>query len=64
MEKVKSFFEFLLKLIITPLQAIVSIPVSDRFINFMNKHVWLRILISGIIMLIIVFFVHFKELIF
>lgn len=64
MTKVKTFFSWLIKLIVTPLQAIVNIPISDRFITFMNKHVWLRILISGVIMLIILFLIYFKEMIF
>ena len=53
MNKGKAFFKWLAKLIVTPITAIVSISVSDRFIKFMNKNTWLRILISGIIMAII-----------
>lgn len=59
MNKAKSFFKWLLKLIVTPITAIVTIPVSDRFINFMNKHFWLRMLISGIIMGTVLFIVYY-----
>lgn len=59
MNKVKSFFAWIFKLIITPLAAIITIPISDRFINFMTRHNWLRMLISLIITIAILFFVYF-----
>lgn len=58
MNKIKTFFKWLTKLIVTPLKAIVNIPVSDRFIGFMNKHVWLKILISGVIATLTMIFIY------
>lgn len=57
MKKVKEFFLWLAKLIVTPLKAIVSIPISDRFIAFMNKHAWLRMLVAAIITVVILLIV-------
>lgn len=58
MNKVKAFFKWLVKLIVTPIAAIVTIPISDRFINFINKHIWLRILISGAITAVILAIIY------
>lgn len=58
MNKVKTFFKWLGKLIITPLKAIITIPVSDRFIAFMNKHYWLRMLIAAVITAIILIVIY------
>ena len=59
MSKVKTVFSWIIRLIITPLAAIVTIPISDRFISFMTKHTWLKMLISAVIMLAILFFIYF-----
>lgn len=59
MSKIRAFFSWIIKLIITPLAAIVTIPISDRFINFMTRHIWLRMLISAVIMIAILVFVYF-----
>lgn len=58
MNKIKVFFIWLGKLIITPLKAIVTIPVSDRFIVFMNKHIWLRMVIAAGIAALILAIIH------
>lgn len=53
MSKVKGFFIWLGKLIVTPLKAIVAIPIYDRFITIMNKHFWLRMILAAIVTAVI-----------
>lgn len=49
MNKIKTTFTFIGQLIINPIKKIASIPVSDRFIEFINKHLWLKLLIALIL---------------
>ncbi|NLN50929.1 MAG: hypothetical protein GX149_04855 [Acholeplasmataceae bacterium] len=64
MRKIKNFFLKVGQTIVNPIKTIASIIVSDRFLIFMNKHVWLKLLISavltaGIIVLVYVVKVKF-----
>lgn len=58
MNKIRAFFIWLGKLIITPLKAVVTIPISDRFIGFMNKHIWLRMLMAALITALILVIIY------
>ena len=63
MRKIKNFFLKVGQTIVNPIKT-SSIIVSDRFLIFMNKHVWLKLLISavltaGIIVLVYVVKVKF-----
>ena len=64
MRKIKNFFLKVGQTIVNPITTIASIIVSARILIFMNKHVWLKLLIAavltaGIIVLVYVVKVKF-----
>lgn len=59
MNKIKSFFSWIFKIILTPIHALISIPITDGFIEFVNKHVWFRVLVSGLLAVGILCLVYF-----
>ncbi len=61
MEKVKKTFTYIGQLIVNPIKKIASIPISDRFMDFLSKHVWLRILVSFVLAVLVVVYVYYLK---
>ncbi len=59
MRKIKNFFKIFIQVLFNPIKVIASINISEKFISFMNKHIWLRVLISFILMAVIVALVYY-----
>ncbi len=62
MNKIKSFFKFLISLFVNPIKAIASINLSERFISFASKHIWFRLLLALIIASVMYYLVYYTQL--
>lgn len=49
MKKIKKVFVYIGQLIVNPIKKLASFPITDKFIEFVNKHVWLRFLVALLI---------------
>lgn len=54
MEKIGNFIALLGRLLLNPIKLIASTNVPERFFIFMNKHAWVKILLSFVIMILII----------
>lgn len=49
MKKIKNTFIYIGQFITNPVKKIAAIPISDKAIEFFNKHVWFRLLLAAVI---------------
>lgn len=59
MKKIKNILTYIIQLIVNPFKKLASIPISDKFIEFTSKHVWLRLLLSLLLTAFITLLVYY-----
>lgn len=62
MKTIKDFFKQLFTFIINPIKTVASINVSDKFIAFVSKNIWLKALLSLLISGIIFYLVYYTDI--
>lgn len=62
MDKFTRIIQGTAKFLLNPLQIISRMGISDKFIDLMSKNVWIKILLSFIIMLVAIFAVYVFKL--
>ncbi len=62
MKKVKQVFNFIITLLYNPIKTIASVSLSERFINFVSKHFWIRLIISLLVVTLIFYLVYYTSL--
>ena len=62
MRKIKLFFKYLLLFLIKPIKTIASVDVSDRFINYLTKNAWLRIVIALVVSAFFFYLIYYTNI--
>ncbi len=62
MKKIKQVFNFIISLFINPIKTIASVNLSEKFIAYMSRHIWIRLLISFVIAALIFYLVYYTSL--
>lgn len=62
MKKIKQVFNFIITLLFNPIKTIASINLSERFITYVSKHIWVRLVISLLLASLMFYLAYYTSL--